>query len=156
MLEDLLRINKYALDDELLTQPQLYQRYSDELAICEGERDAIKFELEQIEAELSGKYRKENTKVTEKALKDLVILDAEYTDYFKKYIIAKTKAKKLSGFVTALEQRKSSLEYLIKLFLAGYFGEVRVPKTDRDGMEQVNRDAQQDGLKDNPRIRRRT
>jgi hypothetical protein len=86
----------------------------------------------------------------------LVILDDEYTEYFKKYLVAKTKAKKLSGFVTALEQRKSSLEYLIKLFLAGYFGEVKVPRTDRDGLEQVNRDAQQDGLRDSPRIRRRT
>ena len=153
-MKDFLSISKHNLDDELVMQPQLYDEYAEKLAEAESERDTAKLIMELYEAEADARIRSEE-KGTENSIKLTIRRDEEYQRLVKNYYEAKKTAKKMEGVLDAIQQKKSSLENLIKLYLNNYYSAPNVSKDNKDMMEDRSRDGILEGLNKNERLLRR-
>lgn len=127
------RIDPEALDTEWLAQPSLMRRYTAHAAEMKKELDEAKERLEvgkaKIELEIrSMPERFGLTKVTEGAIQSTLILQDDYAALMKGFIDAKYEAEIALGAVRAMDQRKTALEELVRLFAASYFAGPRVPR----------------------------
>lgn len=124
-----LVIDKYALDDECLKQPVLFDYYSNEWADASAKQDKAKQKLENYKAELEKKVRlklaKEKDRVTEKAVENEVLTNTKYQKLCDRYILAKAKANKSRAVKDAFAQKKDMIKILTDLFISNYYGEVR-------------------------------
>ena len=126
--EDLV-IDVNNLDTELLMQPQLYAKYGEELAKTKTKMDKLKDKLELVRAELDTDIRKDPTlyglekgkKPTEAQIQSLILQQPEYKRALDRYYKVKEKYETLKVAVTAMEQRKSALENIVRLIALQYF-----------------------------------
>lgn len=125
-----LEIDKFNLDNECITQPELYASYSDMAISSAEERDLARLEMETLEATLDEKirleYRDRGEKVTEKVVETSILRNTDYIEAQLKYIKKKTEAAKLDAMRQAFEQRKSMLEMVCRLFLGEYYSDISV------------------------------
>lgn len=124
-LQQQLAIDKATLDDEVIRQPVLFYNISEQLTDAIAERDAAKEELNSIDAELDGTWRrklsKADSKVTEKMVANCVQTSAEHEKAFDMWLTAKTKADKLLALKEAFQQRSYMLRDLVSLYSANYY-----------------------------------
>lgn len=128
-----LLINEHELDEEWITQPSKYMSYSADLAQAIYNRNRAKENLDVIEASLDSEARREPTpaglgKATETAIKNWIKLQDTYREALEAYHDSDLEANLLQGAVNAFNHRKTALENLVKLFLAGYFSEPNLGK----------------------------
>jgi len=123
-----LRIDPEALDVECLRQPTLFMEYAEAAAEARRDMDSAKERMEVMRASIDGDVRKnpiefigEGIKVTEATISAAVIQSVEYQESIKEYLEDKHDYELLSAAVKAFEQRKSTLEYLIRLNGQQYF-----------------------------------
>ena len=116
-------IDKYNLDECCIQQPQLFQDAADEASERAEERDLAKVDMDTTYAELDGEIRKGDKK-TEKEIESLINSDDMYIEAKKNYVEARKLASLADNLKTAYEQRKSMLEYTIRLFLSEYYSDV--------------------------------
>lgn len=123
-----LKIDSDALDIECLRQPSLFMEYSELCAEARLEMDKKKERVEVVRAEIDSairtspkNYITQDVKVTETSIAGTVVRQPEYRDAVKDYIEAKNRYELLNSVVKAFEQRKSTLEYLIRLHGQQYF-----------------------------------
>ena len=120
-----LEIDAMALDIELLEQPQKYFKYSEELSAANRELDRIKLKYEIVQAKLDTKIRdvfaKEGVKSTENLIRSAVVQEPEFSAVSNELSDQKQEVETLSNGVKAFEQRKSSIEGLVKLQAQNYF-----------------------------------
>jgi len=133
-----LEIDKYSLDMECMDQPRKFAKWSELLA------DAIK-EKDTLKAKLSLNIRTNPEayglgKTTESGVQSAIESDEEY-------IQARYNVNVLTGAKDAMEQRRSMIEYLIKLFLSGYWAEPRIPQKEREEINSVSTGDQKQELK---------
>ena len=116
------------MDQDCIEQPQLFQDAADKATSLATDRDLAKVDLETEYAQLDQKYRKgamdRGEKITDKTVDSLINGTASYIEQKKNYIIMKTLAYHADNEKTAYEQRKSMLEYIIRLFLSDYYSDV--------------------------------
>lgn len=132
---DLFEPDKNRLDEELVLQPKLYHRAADELAEAKNGLRIAEFRSEQVKVELNLKVRKDPKafgcdKLTEDVVKNAVLAQEEYKSAKTAEIKAQYKVDRLVAKVRAFEHRKSSIEELVALRLADYFGEPRIKADD--------------------------
>ena len=125
-------IDENALDVELIEQPSLMQKYTQELAEAKLERDLAKeaLDLKRAEIDLDVRDNPENyqlTKITEAAIGNCILMEDEYKELVKVYNEANFEVNVLQGVVSALDHRKSSLEKLVTLHGQNYFAGPVVP-----------------------------
>lgn len=130
-----LKIDPDALDVECLRQPQLFMEYAEAASEARRDMDFAKEELEVGRASLNNDIRRnpseylgEGIKVTEAVIVGAIIVNKKYQDLLKKHLEAKHNYDLLSSAVKAFEQRKSSLEYLIRLTGQQYFSGPESPR----------------------------
>src|SRR5512138_414389 len=122
---EILKINKHKLDEEWLDQPSLYHIWSDKLARAEDARDIAEDYIDVVKAELDAEVRIDpksfgiTDKVTETAIKAIVITHNKVREAYADYFAKKLDAKILAGAVKALEHRKSALENEVFLWSKG-------------------------------------
>lgn len=130
--EEDLRIDHNALDIESIRQPQLFMKYSELAADARLEMDRIKELVEVVRAECDKKIRddlgQQGVKVTEAIVANQIVLRQDYREVVDKLSIARHRWEILSMAVKAFEQKKSSIENLIKLMLASYFSSPTIPR----------------------------
>lgn len=124
-----LKIDKQALDDEVMQQPALYFQVSEAYAIAVAERDALKEEVAMVDASLYGKYRKSDPKATDTAIKSRISIEDGHQRAFSEYIEAKEYADKLGALKDAFNQRSEMLKALGRLYASNYFEQMALKPT---------------------------
>src|ERR1035437_8985262 len=120
-----LKIDKDALDEALMRQPQLFDDVAQEHAEAISERDALKeaVDVAKARAELSVRLKLEKLgeKVTEPLVKTRTELHPDYRQAVKDYLQAKKASDILQAHKEAFQQRSYVLKDLAALYVAGYF-----------------------------------
>lgn len=155
-------IDQYKLDFECVRQPRLYRQQADLLADAELAYDEAKAAVDVAEAEIKYAMARAEQRIrkdpdlrggdtgknpTEALIASYVITEhgVEATkEKMYETIRNRDKAKNvmnhLKAVVKALEQRKDSIENLVKLFLNNYYAEPRTPKgLDKDNIRAEKR-----------------
>lgn len=126
--EAFLRIDKYALDDALEEQPDLFNRVGKNLTLAISRRDAAKQELADIEAEVDADLRKDASnvgeRITEKEIESLKVLDKEVRKAKKALSDLNLAVNKWASLKEAFSQRSYAIKELVALYVGGYFGDV--------------------------------
>ncbi len=122
-----LKINKAALDDEVIQQPSLLFAVSEACAEATARRDKLKEQLATVDAELDFEIRESAVvKFTDTAIKAQIQIHKDHTVAFKNYLAAKQQADVLSALKDAFQQRSYGIRDLCQLFIANYFEESSV------------------------------
>lgn len=119
-----LEIDIYNLEEEIKTQPKRFFHYSNLLAEQDQKVRFLKERLEIKEAEADHHIRNTATsKLTEAAIKNMVITDPSVIAINEEYIHAVYEKNILEAAVKAFDQRKGALDNLVKLFTQQYYAE---------------------------------
>jgi len=145
-----LRIDEEALDLEWLDQPSLMMKYTRLQARLQKEEDEVKERLELVTADLDKDIREnpdnyglgDIPKITEAVVKGAVLNSKKYKDANAEYLEARFENNIAKGAVRSVDQRKTSLENLVKLHGQQYFAGPRVPRdiTEERQMRQKRAD----------------
>jgi translation elongation factor EF-Ts len=127
LLERDLAIDRNALDEALLTQPDLFYRASKKLAELISQRDAAKQDISEAEAEADKDIRSEieeaGTKITEKEVESRKRIHPEVSASIKTYLNLNLSVGQFTALVDAFKQRSYVLKSLSDLHISGYFGD---------------------------------
>lgn len=128
-----IRIDETALDVEWLEQPSLMLKYIKHSAQAEKELDEAKQTLDVVRAEVDSAIRKNPegyglSKVTDASIASTLIIQEEYKIAFENFLEVKYEASMAKGAIKAFEQRKESLENLVKLHGQSYFAGPKIPR----------------------------
>jgi hypothetical protein len=121
-----LFIDKNALDDELVEQPQLFMEVSALLAKAISRRDLAREEQKQIDARLDPEIRSRLGEEKEGRITNAMI-EAEleaHPDHIaarEAYKKASAEVAKLEGLQEAFRQRSFMLRELVSLYVANYY-----------------------------------
>jgi len=134
-----LHIDEDALDLEWLGQPALMFQYTQAEADARREVDRLKEKLSVCKAELDHGIRSypeqyKIEKITENVVQNVIITEEGHKDLMEELIEAQHEYNSMRGAVQAVDQRKSSLENLVKLHGQQYFAG---PKEPRDLPKEV-------------------
>jgi CRP-like cAMP-binding protein len=129
-----LRIDRDALDEALIRQPQLFLAVAEDYAEAMSFRDQLKEAVDAVRASRELTIRRdladEGEKVTEAAVKAKIEVDKAYRRSIDAYLVAKEKADKLLAVKEAFSQRAFVLKDLCGLYVAGYFSATAVKGAD--------------------------
>lgn len=128
-----IRIDESALDVEWLNQPTLMMRYSRHATQMKQEMDFAKERVEYVKAELDKKIRShpedfDLEKVTETVVMNTILIQEDYVEAIATFNEARFEFDVALGAVRSIEQRKTALENLVKLFGQQYFAGPSVPR----------------------------
>lgn len=133
-----LEIDKYSLDTECMDQARKFAKWARLLADAIKEKDMLKSRLSlniRTNPEVYGLG-----KTTESGVQSAIESD-------KEYIQARYNVNVLTGAKDAMEQRKSMIEYLIKLFLSGYWAEPKIPQKEMEEIASISTEEQKQELR---------
>jgi len=142
-----ISIDETALDIEWLRQPKLMLKYTNLVSDKRKDMDLLKENLDVLKADLDRQIRAHPEdfkveKITEAVVQNTILTLDEYQEANEEYLNAKYEYDMGLNAVKALEQKKSSLENEVKLFLAGYFAGPKAPRDLSKEWEQKQRQEQ--------------
>lgn len=124
-LSELVTINKYRLDEECVSHSTLYLNVASDCADARSElsmaKDKLTMTLADRYIEIKKYHAEKGDKVTEAMLSNEVDADEDVIEARKNVVNAEKALSKVMSVVTSMEQRKSELDNLVKLYCAGYF-----------------------------------
>ena len=125
-------INEDSLEIECLDQAVLMVKYTTQLAEAKKDRDQSKERLDVLYADLDLKIREDPeqfklSKITEGAVRSAILMNEDYQKAQNKLDWANYEVNVLQGVVSAIDQRKSMIEGLIRLHGQQYFAGPNVP-----------------------------
>jgi len=126
-------IDESALDLEWLNQPSLFMKYAKNAAKAQMELDHAKQSLDIAKAEADKEIREnpekfDLVKATEVAIANTILIHPQYKEAYDAYLEAKYECEMARSAVTAFDQRKNALEYLVKLLGQNYFAGPALPR----------------------------
>lgn len=120
-----LLIDKYDLDEELVSQPSQYWKVSDLVAKAINLRDTQKNLIDETSSEIDASIRvqalESGEKLTETALKIRVDASPKLMKLRRAYLQLKLEADEYAALKEAYAQRAYVLKDLVSLFTSGYF-----------------------------------
>lgn len=155
-----LTIDKNALDYEWQRQPNLFQKYAEEAANANWERDQAKENIEIVKAGIH-KEVSENPnvfgieKVTVDAVKSAVTSHEKVKKAVKKFLRLKYEAEILMSAKQAFEHKKTALEHMAKLYLSGYWSSPRISNESKEEVRKEKTSGIAKSLNKNKRLKRR-
>lgn len=154
--KNFVSIDKYNLDEALVSQPELYNEYSSQLEEARADLEEAKNELKVRDDDYDVACAKTDLairknpksfgidKVTESAIRSAILLATDVTVARQAVYSARgevIKSQRLYGAlhasVGALDCKKRALEDLCKLRLANYYSEPRLPKAKEDIRSEI-------------------
>lgn len=131
--ENDVTIEESALDLEWLQQPKLMMNYAQLAAEAAKEYEIAKEKIAITKAELDKSIRTnpENygiSKITETVIENTIILQDSYKECSSNLIQCKYQFEIARAAVTAIDQKKTALENLVKLHGQQYFAGPKVPR----------------------------
>lgn len=125
-LKGFLSIDKNALDECLMEQPEIYSRVAEAVANSEAERDASQLDLDELTAELDKETRsnaaKAEEKLTDAAVKQRLAAMPKIQDLSRVLLDKKKDAKLWRALEKSFEQRADMLKKLVDLHLRSAYG----------------------------------
>jgi hypothetical protein len=123
-LEASLRIDPDDLDACLVEQPGLFYEVAESVSVANSQRDAIKLELEEAQAELDQQFRRkaleEDVKVTETMLQNQIRTTPRIKQLQRDYLESRTRADNRLALKEAYHQRSFMLRELVAVQLAHF------------------------------------
>ena len=123
--DELLKINQNALDKEWINQPSNFMQMASQSAITDAKLKRAKENITVIEAEAYTRARNRleasGEKITEALIKATMVKDKVLIQANEEYNVLYEELGILKAGVEAFQHKKSALENLVKLHLAGYF-----------------------------------
>lgn len=120
-----LVINKYKLDEECVSHPSKFGYYAELQTEAKGKLSKAKDVYELVCSEANLRIRKEyeesGKKVTEAIINSAITLDESVKKAKEHIRECESVYNTLSVAVIALENKRSELDNLVKLYCAGYF-----------------------------------
>ncbi len=128
-----IRIDESALDVEWLEQPRLMNRYCQLAADAKKAMDLAKEAVDVVRAELQRSIRSNPDeygipKLTEAAVESTIVLDEKFRKAQMEYLEARYENEMVTAAVRAIDQRKTALENLVKLYASNYFAGPTAPR----------------------------
>lgn len=139
-IENLVILNRYALDVEASESAANLQTYGAELAKAKTARDSASAQEEVTRSAVSLKVRKANpldyglSKFTEDSIEAIVNTDQEVVDAVKALLKAKEDVYLLEAAVNALNDKSSRIKDLVSLWIGGYYAEPSDGKAKRQAL----------------------
>ena len=135
-----IAIDKYSLDLEFEKHPMLYHEFALDMINAEDERDRAKDQLELFRAELDVAIRHDPKafhieKLTEAAIISTILKIEKFKiaqDYFNTCV---SSVRILKIAVESINQKKTALENLVKLYLGEYYSK-EVPKEIKESISE--------------------
>ena len=128
-------INIHALDEELFKQASLFIKWAEKAVNATTIRDGIKNKLELVRGEVAIDIREHpdeyKFKITEETVKSLVETDSEVVKLKEELLQANEQVNIFTAARMAIEQKKTMLENIVRLYQTVYWGEMAVPNTDK-------------------------
>ncbi len=124
-----LKIDKQALDDEVMQQPALFFQVSEAYAQAAAERDVLKEEMNATDAHLYQAVKAKNEKGTDTFIKSKVQVTTDHRQAFTEYLEAKEYADRLGALKDAFNQRSEMLKALGRLYASNYFEQMALKPT---------------------------
>lgn len=138
-----LSINKYKLDEECLSHSSRYAYYAEACAVAKTEVSRAKDRLDLTEAEqreaIRNRMEKDGIKPTIPMLDSATIRDEKVVKAKAELREAEEVYNRLQVAVNAMDARRSELDNLVKLYVAGYYSTV-----DAGNRKSVNEQASND------------
>jgi hypothetical protein len=126
-LEKLLRIDRNALDEACIIQPDAFYRVAKRLALAISQRDQASMRLKETEAEVDGDIRHEaavhDEKVTDKAVEARKRIDKKVLDAQDAYHEISNEVGRLTALKEAFQQRSTMIKAMIELHITGYYSD---------------------------------
>ena len=141
-IKDELKIEPSELHLELIRQPQLFWKYSEDLVQASSYRDELKNKIEYEEARLSSEIRATPERfgvdrVTEGSIASAITLQESMVELKSQYLEAKEAADRMKAMIDSIQQKKVALENLCSLWIAKFWSEVKMPEeTTADASKQ--------------------
>ena len=137
-------IDKYNLDLEWEKQPQLYGKYAKAHAKAIAERDRIwqKRKVTKAEQMLSilNFYNDQGIKKpTDPALDAEIRTSKEHKQVSEELIDANEKVALMDAAKWAMQQKRDALENMVKLHLAGYWADPKIPQEAKEQSDEKTR-----------------
>lgn len=131
--EEDIKIDESALDIEWLEQPRLMFKYTRHAAEMKQEMDLAKERIDYVKAETDREIRKnpqdfEIEKLTEAVVTNTILVQEDYVEAIAQFNESKFEFDIAQGAVRAIDQRKTALENLVKLFGQQYFAGPSIPR----------------------------
>jgi hypothetical protein len=155
-----LQIDLSNLHLEWLKQPMLRKYWGEAYAEAVNERDTLKKKMEEVKAELDFKYRIKweklypAIKMTEGSLNNIIISTDLYKKVYEQFLEANKNASIIGNVLKTLDDRKYSLDNEVKLFIASYFDRTNISEETEKFMDEKNKEAVSNELKENKRIKK--
>jgi hypothetical protein len=154
-----LLIDKDALDFEWNRQASLNQKYSEMYANTILDRDNKKDELAVKKAGVDLDIRENwgewgfTTKPTETAILNTIIQQEEVMKLSTELNELNYEVNRFAGIRGSFEHKKTSLEYLSRLYLGGYWGEPKIPAEAQSKYSEHGRNSHLEDLNNNSRLK---
>ena len=140
-----LGIDKYKLDEECLSHPVLYYHYSEMAVNAKNEvgvlADNLKLKMSEANVEIRNRFTKKEIKFTEAVISAEVEKDASVIEAREELREAELNYARIHAGVAAFEHRKSQLDNIVRLYIAGYFS---TPSGSGKPKESINEQAARD------------
>lgn len=121
-LKEYLQIDKHALDDCLIEQPDVYYQVSEQLVQANAERDTLKLQLEELMAKedqaIREKVARTGEKTTEAGIQNKIRTTVSVQALQAKYMDKRREAEEWGALKEAFSQRSFMLRELVALFIA--------------------------------------
>lgn len=124
-LENGLQIDRNALDEGIIQQPDFFYRVAKMLAMAISQRDEAKTQVAEAEAEADQRIRshiREDEKVTEGDVKAQIRTDKKVKAAITKHLDLVREVNELDALKEAYKQRSYAFNQLNDLQMMGYFG----------------------------------
>lgn len=143
-LEQKLQIDQHALDIALREHPDLFYKVASELALAISNRDEVKQDLDELEAEVDIELRKIAAtaleKSTETQIQSKKKIDKRVIAANDKHMAERLNAAKWTALKEAYEARSYALSKLVDLYLASYYSSNEDKKTGGPAVRDVRAD----------------
>ena len=122
------KIDRFNLEEDLEQQPDLYGYWAEEHSEAIADRNEAERECKQVEAECKYDMRinfknYDFEKVpSDAAASSLIPRQEKYQEVYKKYLLAVKRVNDMLAAKDAIDQKRSSLKYLVELWVKDYYG----------------------------------
>lgn len=142
--EDIVQIDKLALDKECIRLPGDYLKFAHLSADAKRDLDDAENELKVISAEISRDIRANPEgfglpKVSEDGIKSMTILQKNHQKALAQITELRHKSELYQGVVWALEHKKRSLTLLVELHGLGYFADVPMTREAKQSVDEMSK-----------------
>lgn len=148
-LRQALLIDKNSLDDDLVEQPDLFYRVSEQYTQARSFQDQIKTEITQLESELGAQIREEaelnKAKVTVDAVKQEIAGSPKMIALQKEFWDAATTVGKWASLKESYDMRASALKSLVQLYASNYFSVQTGSRPRAEAMTRLADEARAEG-----------